>query len=98
MEALLHFSLDRAVGGIAGLPDEEIDDVIAPLVDQGRHRLIVDVIQAAPLQGKSLVRKVAYRRGKVYLAIEPRLDGVTVRGFDVGYVSKQQLRADMTGH
>src|SRR5205807_10622831 len=85
-------------GGVRWLPDKEIDDVLAPLVDQHGRRLTVKVIESAALQTKALVCKVVYRGSKIHLTVEPRLDGVAVRGGDVGYMRKQQLRADMAGH
>src|SRR5580658_8970706 len=65
-------------GGVLGaqaLGDEQIDDVLAALIDDGGHRLAVDVIETAAEQRKTLRRQVDHRRRDVDLAVEPRLDG-----------------------
>ena len=95
-------ALDRPVGdgGVLraqSLGDEQIDDVLAALIDDRSHRLAVDVIEAAAEQRKALRGQVDDRRRDVDLAVEPRLDRMLVAGFHVHQVSGLQ-RADMRRH
>src|SRR4029077_15885904 len=97
VEALHGFVIDATDRGAQRLRDEEIDHVLAAAIDDRRHRLAVDVIERAADQGESLPGQVDDRRRDVELAVEPRLDGVLVAGFDVGQMSGLQ-RAQMRRH
>src|SRR6202035_5204459 len=94
VETLHDFVLDAVDRGAQRLADEQIDYVLAPAVDDRSHRLAVDVIEPAADQGKTLRGQIDDRRGDVELAVEPRLDGVLVAGFDVSQVAGLQ-RAQM---
>src|SRR5580693_8409591 len=97
VKSLHGFVLDAVDCGAQWLADEQIDHVLAPVIDDRGHRLAVDVIEPAADQGKTLRRQVDDRRGDVELAVEPRLDGVLVAGFDVGQMAGLQ-RAQMRRH
>jgi len=51
----------------------------AACIDERRHILSAENVQAGANQGESLIRKILNRRDKRELAVEPRLDGVLVR-------------------
>ncbi len=83
--------------GAQALCDEQIDDVLAALVDHRGHRLAIDIVEASAQQRKALRRQVDDRRRHVELAVEPRLDRMLIAGFHVHQVSGLQ-RADMRRH
>src|SRR5580704_16346909 len=83
VKSLHGFVLDAMDRGAQRLADEQIDHVLAPVIDDRGHRLAVDVIEPAADQGKTLRGQVDDRRRNVELAVEPRLDGVLIAGFDV---------------
>jgi hypothetical protein len=57
--------------------------MLPPLIDQRRDWPIIDVVKAPAFQFKSLCGQIFDRRREVELAIEPRLDRVLIRRWDV---------------
>src|SRR6266403_6018271 len=70
--------------------------MLSPLINQSRYRPIIEVIQTATNQGKSVAGKVDHRRCEIELCVKPRLYRVLVRG---SYVSEMicHQRTHMTG-
>src|SRR6516225_5023913 len=58
------------------LGDEQIDDVLAPLIDDRGNRLTVDIVEPAAEQRKALRGQVDNRRRDIDPTVEPRLDRV----------------------
>src|SRR6266436_2078062 len=77
-------------------PNKKVNEMLAPLVNQRRHRPVIQIIQTATNQRKSLTGKVHHRRGKIELGIQPGFYGVLVGGSDVREVVCHQ-RTHMTG-
>src|SRR6202051_3011523 len=65
------------------LGEEQIDNVFAALIDNRRHRLAVDIIEAAAEEPEALRREVDDRRRDVEFTVEPWLDRVLVARFHV---------------
>src|SRR5678816_3260572 len=61
-------------------PDEKIDEMLAPLVNERRHGPVVQVIQATAEQGESLAREVLDLGREIDPTAESRLDRVLVGG------------------
>src|SRR5581483_6292327 len=80
----------------AGRPYEHVDEVRAVLVDERGHRARVKVVDAPTDQLEPLRLKVGDRRREIYLAFEPRFDGVAVARGDVGKMVNLG-RADVRG-
>ena len=68
--------------------------MLAGAVDQGRHRLEPDHVDAAADEREALPGEVDDDRREGQLAVEPRLDRVVVRGGDVRRLRRHQ-GADM---
>src|SRR6516225_567086 len=83
----------RAVAA-RGRQYEQIDDVLAALVDERRDRLASDQVEAAAYQRKTLGGEVNSRRRYVAASGKPRLYRVLVRGGDIGQM-RGQKRAQM---
>ncbi len=62
------------------LGDEQIDHVLAPLIDDRGNRLTVDIVEPAAEQRKALRGQVDDRGRDIHSAVEPRLDGMLVAG------------------
>src|SRR5438874_3380557 len=94
--ALVRYRL-RGFSGIGrGRPDEEVNEMFAPLVNQRRHRPVIEIIKTATDQRKSFAGKIDHRRRKIELCVQPRFDGVLVGRSDVREVVCHQ-RTHMTG-
>src|SRR3974377_1378772 len=63
----------RACHPVRGRPDEHVDDVRAPAVDQSRDHPALEVVEAPPGERKACIGEFRDRRGEVELAIEPGL-------------------------
>src|SRR5260221_10623877 len=66
-------------------PDEDVDGVLPPQVDQGGHASPSQVIQAAPDQRIPITGEVPHLWRDVQPPVEPRLHDVLVRG---GHIAK----------
>src|SRR5438552_16401943 len=77
-------------------PNKEVNEMLAPLVNQRHHRSVIQIIQTATDQRKSLTGKVHNCRRKIELGIQPGFYGVLVGGSDVCEMVCHQ-RTDMTG-
>src|SRR5436190_10140780 len=64
-------------------PNKKVDKVFAPLVNQRRDWSVIQIIQAATNQRKSLTGKIGNCRRKIELRIQPGFHGMLVRGSDV---------------
>src|ERR1700693_958458 len=64
-------------------PNKQVNEMLAPLVNQRRHRPVIQIIQTATDQRKSLTGKVHNRRRKIELCVQPRFYGVLVGGSDI---------------
>src|SRR6478672_969236 len=83
MKKLIVLARDRlGVSSVTGLygPNENVNKVFAPLVNQSCHRSVVEIIESSPDQRKSITGRVFHRGRKIELAVKPRFDGVLVRG------------------
>src|SRR5206468_5451453 len=65
-------------------PNKQVDKVFAPFVNQRRHWPVIQIIQAAANQRKSLTGKIDNRRSKIELGVQPRFYRVLVGGSDIG--------------
>src|SRR6266480_4798696 len=94
--ALVRYRL-RGFSGIGrGRPDEEVNEMFTPLVNQRRHRPVIEIIKTAADQRKSFVGKIDHRRCKIKLCVQPRFHGVLIGRSDVGEMVCHQ-RTHMTG-
>src|SRR5438094_2695319 len=64
-------------------PNKEVNKVFAPFVNQRRHWSVIQIIQAAANQRKSLTRKIDNRGCKIELGVQPGFYCVLVGGSDV---------------
>src|SRR5438477_7486641 len=96
MIALARYGLWHAVclGGYR--PDKEVNEMLAPLVNQGRHRPVIEIIKTATDQRKSFAGKVDHRRREIELCVQPWFNGVLVGRSDVSEMVRHK-RTDMTG-
>src|SRR5262249_30194276 len=72
------------LGGHVGRcgPEKQIDDMLLPLVHQGRDRAVAEVIEAPSDQRKALRRPILDRRGEREFTLKPRFDRMLVgRGY-----------------
>src|SRR5437667_388727 len=77
-------------------PNKEVNKVFAPFVDQRRHWSVIQIIQAAANQRKSLTRKIDNRGCKIELGVQPGFYCVLVGGSDVREMVRHK-RTRMTG-
>src|SRR5437899_9390511 len=77
-------------------PNKQVDKVFAPFVNQRRDRPVIQIIQAAANQRKSLAGKIDNRRSKIELGVQPGFYRVLVGGSDIGEMVCHK-RARMTG-
>src|SRR5260370_32944194 len=70
--------------------------MLTPLVNQGGHRPVIQIIQTAANQRKSFGGKVDYRRREIELCVQPWFHGVLVGGSDVTKMVCHK-RTHMTG-
>src|SRR5260370_21514734 len=82
---------------LPGWPDKQVDKMLAPLVNQGRDRPAVQIIEASTDQEKSLSREVMHGRREIELPLEPRFHGLRVRVLHIDPVARQHFRAYMSG-
>jgi hypothetical protein len=87
-------SFFRGIVRIFRRPDEQIDEMFAPLVDERRDGAMVEIIEAAAGKRESFRGEVIHRRREIELAVEPGFYGVLVGGDYVGQVRGHQ-RAHM---
>jgi hypothetical protein len=83
MKKLIALARERLGGSsVTGLyrPDENVNEVLTPLVNQSCHRSVVEIIESPPNQRKSITGRVYHHGRKIELAVKPRFDGVLVRG------------------
>src|SRR6266550_2700996 len=88
---LAHHCLRRSNCIGSGWPDEEINKTL------GRHRSVIEIIETAADERKSLRRKIYAGGSKIELGIQPRLHRVLVGGSNVCQVVCHQ-RTHMTGN
>src|ERR1700730_4623087 len=77
-------------------PNKKVNEMLASLVNQCGHRPVIQIIQAATDQRKSLTGKVHNCRRKIELRVQPRFYGVLVGGSDVSEMVCHK-RTHMTG-
>src|SRR5438477_5570768 len=96
MIALARYGLWHAVclGGYR--PDKEVNEMLAPLVNQRRHRPVIEIIKTAADQRKSFAGKVDDRRREIELGVQPGFHCVLIGGSDVSEVVCHQ-RTHMAG-
>src|SRR5260370_12072359 len=78
-------------------PDEDVDEMLAPRVDQHGNGAPVNNIEPAALQRKSIPHKIVDRRREIELAIKPRLHRVLVGRLHVLQMSRLK-RTEMRIH
>src|SRR5229473_6580624 len=64
-------------------PNKQIDEMLASLVNQRRYCPVIEIIETAANQRKSLTGKIDNRRSKIELRIQPGFYRVLVGGSDV---------------
>jgi len=69
---------------------EDVDDVFPGPIDESRNRLAFDQVEPPADQRKPLHRKVDAWRRQVRAARKPWLDGMLVRGGDIGQMISEQ--------
>lgn len=75
-------------------PDKHVDEMFLALVDERCDIAMIQIIEASADEREAFTREIRDRRSEVEFAVEPRLHGVLVRGFDVIQMSRLK-RADM---
>src|ERR1043166_5217549 len=60
-------------------PDKQVNEMFAPSVNQRRHWSVIQIIQAAANQRKSLTGKIDHRRGKIEFGVQPGLYRMLIR-------------------
>ena len=78
-------------------PNKQINEMLAPLVNQSRYRMVVEIIKAPANQRKTFAGKVHHRSRKIELRVKPWFYGMLIRRTDVGEVIRHK-RADMTSY
>src|SRR5262249_21129421 len=71
-------------------PEKQIDDMLLPLIHQGRYRAVAEVIEAPSDQRKALRRPILDRRGEREFTLKPRFDRVLVRRGHIGEMGGHQ--------
>ena len=66
-------------------PDKQINEMLAPLVNQSRYRAVIEIIKPTTNQWKPVTGQIDDRRCKIELGIQPRFDSVLIGG---SYVSE----------
>src|SRR6266436_2181095 len=77
-------------------PNKQVNEMLTPLVNQGRHRPVIEIIKTATNQRKSLTGKIDHRRREIELRVQPGFYSMLIRRSDVGEVICHQ-RTHMTG-
>src|ERR1700730_11582639 len=77
-------------------PYKQINKMLPPLIDQRRHRSVIEIVKTAADQRKSLLRKVNYARGEIELRVQPRCYRVLIGRRDIGEMVCHE-RTHMTG-
>ena len=78
-------------------PNEQINEMLAPLVNQSRYRMVVEIIKAPANQRKTFSGKVYHWSRKIELRIQPRFYSMLIRRSDVREVICHK-RADVTSY
>src|SRR6266404_3699405 len=68
MQKLITLARDRVHGSFCscpGRPNKQVNEMFAPLVNQGSHLPLIEIVQTAPDQGKTRVRKIDNRRREI---------------------------------
>src|SRR5712664_2387809 len=79
-------------------PDIQIDVMLLALVDKRRDSSVIQVLQPASQQRKSLAGKIFNRWSEIELAIEPWLYCVLIGRDHIGAMTLQLQRADVIGN
>jgi len=77
-------------------PNKQINEMFAPLVNQSRSRVVIEVIKASAKQRKTVTREIQDGSCKIKLGIEPWFNSVLISGCHVGEMIGHE-RADVTG-
>src|SRR5437016_4022439 len=77
-------------------PNKQVNEMLTPLVNQGRHRPVIEIIKTATNQRKSLTGKIDHWRSKIELRVQPGFYSMLIRRSDVGEVICHQ-RTHMAG-
>src|SRR5690242_9965614 len=71
--ALANRRLPRCFCFIARRPNEHVDWMLSPLIDDRGDRAAFDVVESPACQNESLLSQVFHRRREIQLAIKPGL-------------------------
>jgi len=71
-------------------PNKKVDKVFAPSVNQRRHGPVIQIIQAAPNQRKSLTGKIDNWRGKIELRVQSRFNSVLFGRSHIGQMIRHE--------
>src|SRR5215472_12845928 len=61
-------------------PDKQVNEMLAPLINQGRHSPVIEIIKSSSNKRKPLARKIHHWGCEIELRIKPRLYRVLIRG------------------
>lgn len=64
-------------------PNIEIDDMLAPAIDNNRHSSAIDKVHAPALQDKALDGKIDDGRSEIQFTVQPRFDRMAIRRCDI---------------
>ena len=64
--------------------DKDIDDVLAAAVDKSGYGIAGEDVEAATEERKTVVGEIGDSRGEIDFSVEPRFDGVLIRGLHIG--------------
>src|SRR5205823_3473626 len=61
-------------------PNKQINEMLAPLVNQSCYGVVIEIIEAPANQRKALAGKIYYGGGKIELRIKPRFNRMLIGG------------------
>jgi hypothetical protein len=71
-------------------PNKQINEMLAPLVNQSCCRVVIEVIKAAADQWKTLITEIHDRGCEIELYIEPRFNGMLIGRSHIGQMIGQE--------
>ena len=86
--ALARHGLARFSGSRLNRPDKQVNKVLAPLVNQSRHRPAFQIIKPASNERKTFAGKVHHGGRKIEFPVEPWFDGMLIGGGDVSEMAQ----------
>src|SRR5215831_8058156 len=66
------YGLLRLAGVGCCRPDKKVNEMLSLLINQSRHRAVIEIIKSSSNQRKPLARKIHHRGCEIELRIKPR--------------------------